>query len=288
MYVTYKQSIMVVLPLFKRFERKIFEKSSNVRATPEGITRTHWESRGQATTQMMPCPMDQANHAPSGEKSTLHVSHPASSSSDGGRLVFSSRRSAGSDAAGRGGGGHRNGFKLRMSPSSSAAWRRSVGMTTPTPAGRELGDLRVGWSSALPCVEHISSHSFSSAPWDGPPSGFHVNAAASWGLSLSVTRVHPCVLQVSAVRNVKNSRDGTNASSSLRHPERRTQVYNSVTFSLLSYVSLFRPRPQKTLSTWTTSELPVKFFVFVYSLVFSCLNKVKRRKVKHKTQNPGF
>lgn len=42
--------------------------------------------------------MDQANQPPSGEKSTLQVSHPARPSRDGGRLVFSSRISAGSDA----------------------------------------------------------------------------------------------------------------------------------------------------------------------------------------------
>lgn len=62
---------------------------------------TYTESSGQATTHTIPCPMDQANQSPFGEKSTLHVSHPARPSKDGGRLVFSSRRRVGSDAGGR-------------------------------------------------------------------------------------------------------------------------------------------------------------------------------------------
>lgn len=66
-----------------------------------GCSVSYSESRGQATTQTIPCPMDQANQAPSGEKSTLHVSHPARPSRDGGRLVFSSRIRVGSGAAGR-------------------------------------------------------------------------------------------------------------------------------------------------------------------------------------------
>lgn len=62
--------------------------------------RTYSESSGQATTHTMPCPMDQANQFPSGEKSTLHVSQPARPSRDGGRRVFSSRIRDGSAAGG--------------------------------------------------------------------------------------------------------------------------------------------------------------------------------------------
>lgn len=85
-----------------------FDASPNVRGAPGRIRRrlnvrvveTYSESRGQATTQTMPCPIDQANQAPSGEKSTLQVSQPARPTKDGGRLVFSSRMRAGSEAAG--------------------------------------------------------------------------------------------------------------------------------------------------------------------------------------------
>lgn len=62
--------------------------------------QSYSESRGQATTHTMPWPMDQANHAPSGEKSTLHASQPARPSRDGGRRVFSSRIRVVSEAAG--------------------------------------------------------------------------------------------------------------------------------------------------------------------------------------------
>lgn len=83
-----------------------FDTNQNVRVALERIlhgfnvqvVNTYSESRGQATTQTMPCPIDQANQAPSGEKSTLQVSHPARPTRDGGRLVFSSRIRAGSDA----------------------------------------------------------------------------------------------------------------------------------------------------------------------------------------------
>jgi len=61
----------------------------------------------------MPWPMDQANHAPSGEKSTLHVSQPARPSRDGGRRVFSSSTRAGS-AAGRGRHGVSGGSRTRI------------------------------------------------------------------------------------------------------------------------------------------------------------------------------
>lgn len=72
--------------------------------------------------------MDQANQSPFGEKSTLHVSHPARPSKDGGRLVFSSRRRVGSEAEGRERTPmrrRRRSFILhwsRVSPGSATAW----------------------------------------------------------------------------------------------------------------------------------------------------------------------
>lgn len=118
----------------------------------------------------MPCPIDQANHAPSGEKSTLQVSHPARPTRDGGRLVFSSRMRAGSDAAGKARRGN-------MSKSHSFARsflrrlvtrRRDDNKIYGGPEGHyrgSTGDLP-SCSSALLPVEHIViADALSGRPW---------------------------------------------------------------------------------------------------------------------------
>lgn len=116
------------------------------------------ESSGQATTHTMPCPMDQANQSPFGEKSTLHVSHPARPSKDGGRLVFSSRRRVVSGAEGRAGKKgniheRANANILTRRPFFSPPLWMFLQAPPPPPSGYK--HLHVAAGSAFFSVEHI-------------------------------------------------------------------------------------------------------------------------------------
>lgn len=95
--------------------------------------------------------MDQANQSPFGEKSTLHVSHPARPSKDGGRLVFSSKRRVGSEAERR--TGNKNAlksFKCTHPPLQSPFQSSPPGCFDPDQHAHVAG------GSAFFSVEHIA------------------------------------------------------------------------------------------------------------------------------------